>query len=108
MPRHRHEHVFERAVMDDRSWLTKRRDERLRRVERYQPSVIDDGDAVAERLRFIHVMCRQQDRPAGLAVPAQHVPQLASRLWIQSRRRFIEEEELRVARQRAGNGQTLL
>ena len=42
--------------------------ERARRVERDEPPLVDDGDAVAQPVRFIHVMRRDQHgEPAHLA-----------------------------------------
>ena len=43
-----------------------RRDQLLRRAEGDALAVIDDGDAVAEALRFFHVVRGEQDRSAAL------------------------------------------
>src|SRR5262245_34759889 len=50
----------------------------------------------------------EQDRAALVAEFAKNVPKLAARLRIESRRRLIEKQQLRIAHQRAGDGEALL
>ena len=65
------------------------------RAERDRAAVVDDHHAVAELRRLFHVVRGQHDGAAVLvAVRADHVPQRASRLGIESRRRLVEEEQL--------------
>ena len=60
-------------------------------------AVVDDDDAVRERVGLLHVVRREQDRrPLGLERPDQ-LPERASRLGVEARRRLVEEEELRCA-----------
>ena len=49
-----------------------------RRIQRRQLAVIDNGDAVAQLVRFIHVMRGQQNRQLGfVAQRANHLPHVA-------------------------------
>ena len=65
------------------------------RAERDRAAVVDDHHAVAELRRLFHVVRGQHDGAAVLvAVRADHVPQRASRLGIESRRRLVEEQQL--------------
>jgi hypothetical protein len=70
--------------------------------------VVDDGDAIAQALGFVHVVRREEDRPSAALQVAEDVPHLAARLRIEARRRFVEKKQLRIAYQGRGNGQTLL
>ena len=71
-------------------------------------AVVDDRHAVAQPLGFVHVVRRQQHGAAGGANLANDLPQLPPRLRIEPRRRLVEEQQLRIADQRAGHGQPLL
>ena len=71
-------------------------------------SVIHDGHAVAQPLRLLHVMRRQNDRAPGLLQPIDQIPQMAPRLRIETCRRLIQKQQLRIADQRARHGQPLL
>ena len=53
-------------------------DQRLRRPERDQRAVVHDADAIAQRVRLVHVVRRQQHRAAGSAKAIEHAPQLAA------------------------------
>ena len=86
----------------------RRGDQLARRVEGDDLAVLDDGDAVAEPLGFVHVVRREQHGPAGLAKAADDVPQLPARLRIEAGRRLVEKQKLRIADQCAGDGQPLL
>ena len=70
--------------------------------------VVHDADAIAQRVRLVHVMRGDQDRAAALAKPLEHVPQLAARLRIEAGRRLVEKQQLGLARQRARHRQPLL
>ena len=91
------------------TWSPPRRGDQLaRRVEGHDLAVIDDGDAVAEPLGFVHVMRGEQHSAAGLAEAADDVPELAARLRIEAGRRFVEKQQLRIADEGTGHGQPLL
>src|SRR4051794_30802215 len=79
-----------------------------RRAERDHFSMIDDGDAVAEHFRLVHVMRRQHDRAAERLEIRDEIPELTARLWIESRRRLVEKEQVGVADDRAGKREPLL
>src|SRR5689334_21645719 len=70
--------------------------------------MVDDRDAIAEPLGLVHIVGREQDRAARGLELLDEVPDLAARLWIEPRRRLVEEEQIRVADDRAGDGQSLL
>src|SRR5437588_1870906 len=70
--------------------------------------MIDDRYAITESLGLLHVVSREDDRPAfGLKLLDQ-LPELAARLRIESGRRLVEKKQLRISNQRAGNRKTLL
>ena len=52
----RHEHVFERAVVGDHPRRRQFGDQLVRRAQGDDAAVIHDRDAIAEHLRFVHVM----------------------------------------------------
>src|SRR5438552_1292223 len=52
--------TIERKAAD--MFRAERRDERARRVERDHSPLVDDGHAIAEALRFVHVIRGQHDR----------------------------------------------
>src|SRR5438105_674784 len=106
--RERNEDVFERPLMRDDLRRAERRDQLGRRPLGDHLAVVDDRHAVAERLRFVHVMRRQQNRPTLLAEVREQGPELPARLRIEARRRFVEKQQVGVAGQRAGDRETLL
>jgi hypothetical protein len=70
--------------------------------------VIHDRDAIAQTLRFIHVV-RGEHHRAPLGPEARdELPELPAGLRVQPRRRFVEKEQVRVAHDRAGDGEPLL
>src|SRR5207237_8561825 len=69
----------------------KRRDELAWRAERDDLAVIHDRDPIAQPLRLLHVMRREQHGAAGGAKPADDLPQLAPRLRVETRGRLVEE-----------------
>jgi hypothetical protein len=54
-------------------------------------AVVDDRDPVAEPLRLLHVMGGQDDRSSRLPEMLDQVPELTTRLRIESGGRFVEE-----------------
>ena len=80
----------------------------MRRAHGDDPAVVDDGHAVAEPLRLVHVVRGQEHgRPPALKL-VHDVPDLPPRLRVEAGRGLVEEQQLRVADQRAGHGQALL
>ena len=83
-------------------------DQRGRRAELQDLAVVHDGHPVAEHLGLVHVVGGQHDRAPGVVDAAQQVPQVAPGLRVERRRRLVEEHQLRVVHQRAGDRQPLL
>jgi hypothetical protein len=70
--------------------------------------VIHDGDPVAQPFSLLHVVCGEQYGAAlGLELLDQ-VPELAAGLGVETGGRLVEEEQLRIAHQGAGQGHPLL
>ena len=74
--------------------------ERVRRALGEDPPVLEDRDAVGQRLRLVQVVRGQHDGLAEVAQRADHVPGGAPGAGIEARRRLVEEDQLRVADQR--------
>ena len=60
--------------------------------------LIDDGQAVAELVRLLHVVRRHHDRAPLRVQLAQDVPQREPRLRIEADRRLVEEDHARLVR----------
>ena len=58
--------------------------------------VVDDGDAVAERVRLVQVVRGQKDGDAALVQPLHLVPDARSALRVEAGSRLVEEQELRL------------
>ena len=71
-------------------------------------TMIDNRDTVAQSLCFLHVVRGEDDCSAIRAKTRDEIPELSSRLRIETRRRLIEKEKLRISDQRARNGEALL
>ncbi len=75
--------------------------QRRRPIERQQPFV-EHGDAIRQTLGLVEIVRRHEDRAAGcpplLEQPANH----SRHLWIESRRRLVEEQDRRIVQERAG------
>src|SRR5258708_1654842 len=83
-------------------------DERRRRIDVHDSSVVDDGDAVAEALRLLHQMRRHEDGLAAIANAADEIPDGTARLRIESRGELVEKHELRIVDERERDEQPLL
>ena len=80
-----------------------------RRAQRDDLAVVDDGHAVAQPLGLVHVVRRQEDRAALRSRKSRMMSQSCRRdCGSRPGRRLVEEQQLRVADQRAGDGQPLL
>src|SRR5581483_297009 len=79
----------------------------MRRAGCDDSSVIDDGEPLAKRIRFFHVVRRQQDRAAFLVVLANDFPKEKSRLRIEANAWLVEKQDLRIVHHRPGNGNAL-
>src|SRR5688572_20685063 len=104
----RHEHVLERAVMGDDLRRAELRDQLLGRAVRDDAAVVDDRHAVAEELRLLHVVRRQQNRSAARPELIEQRPQLTSRLRVEAGGRLVQEQQIRFAGERARKRETLL
>ena len=70
---------------------------------------VDDGDAVTQRVRLVHVVCRQQDR--GVVRVAQFADEdlhVLLRARIEAGRRLVQQQQDRRGQERARDGDFLL
>ena len=65
------------------------------------------ADPVAEHLRLVHVVRGEHHRATGLVQPGQQVPQVAPGLRVERCGRLVEEDDLGVVHQRAGDREPL-
>src|SRR3990172_7706522 len=73
--------------------------------ERLPP--VDDGDTVADALRLLHGMRRDEDGASPVLVGKDRVAEGKPCLGVESRGRLVQDEQLGVSRQRAGEGEPL-
>ena len=76
--------------------------DRRRRADLHDVAVGQDGDAVGEALRLVHVVRGQQDRPAEVAEPVDQGPRAAPGAGVEPRGGLVEEQQVRVADQADG------
>ena len=69
--------------------------------------MIDNGQAIAQALGFVHVVRREQDRAARLLEAANDVPELAPALGIEAGGGLVQKQNLGIAHQRRRHGQPL-
>jgi hypothetical protein len=69
--------------------------------------MVDNGNPIAQPLGLVHVMRGQNDCSATALQILDDIPKLPSRLRIQSRRRLIQKNEIRIADERYRDSQTL-
>ena len=67
-------------------------------------SGLDQHDAAGERVGLLEVMGGEQDRAARVGVGADRVPDRAPGLLVEPRRRLVEDDEPRGARERERDG----
>ena len=77
-------------------------------AQRDHLALVDDRHPVAEPLGLVHVVRRQDGRPAPVVEVADHLPELPARLGVEARRRLVEEKQFGVADQGDRHGQPLL
>src|ERR1700744_2530924 len=83
-------------------------DQFVRGLDRQQPAVVDDRDAVADRLGLLQRMSRQQDAPPLLPDVLDPAPQLAARLRIEAGGWLIEQQQRGIVDDRDVERETLL
>ena len=81
--------------------------QRVGRVEREQPAVVDDRDPLAQLVGFLHVVRREHDRLAPFVQLADHVPQREAALRVEARGRLVEEQHVGVVHDRPRHHQPL-
>ena len=69
--------------------------------------MVDDGQAVAERVGFIHVMGGEHDGFAGAVVVADDLPEQQARLRIEAGGGLVEEQHFGIVHHGAGDGEPL-
>ena len=84
-----------------------RGNELTRSPSRDDLTVVHDRHAIRETLGFFHVVCRQEDRAPGPLELVDEIPELPAGLRIKSRCRLVEKEQIGIADQGAGHGQSL-
>src|SRR5713101_2549358 len=62
-------------------------------------AVVDDRDPVAKRIGLVQVMSGQKHGGAAIVYWGNLIPHAGSRLRVESRRRFVKEQQLRVVNQ---------
>ncbi len=70
-------------------------------------SVIHDRDAIAQHVRFFHIVRRQHDRRSIALYRLDHVPEVAARLRVQAGGRLVQKHEGRIVDQRNRKQQSL-
>src|ERR1044072_8430471 len=56
--------------------------------------LVHHDEAVAQLLRFVHVVRGQDQRPPALIEAEEAVPDGGARLWVEARRRLVEQEDV--------------
>src|SRR6185369_733967 len=69
--------------------------------------MVHDRDAIAETCRLFHVVSGQKNRAATRAKFFDDVPKRQTRLRIETSRRLIQKQELRIAVERTFNDESL-
>ena len=71
-------------------------------------AAVHDGDLIAQQLRLLHVVGREDDGLAARLDGFDQLPEAAPRLRVKPGGRFIEEQHRRIVDQRDGEQQALL
>src|SRR4051794_19855722 len=83
-------------------------DQFRRRSERNHMPVIDNRNAIAQSLGFVHVMRCKNYCSSGRPKLLDQSPELATRLRVESRRRLVKKQQIGITNKRARNRETLL
>src|SRR5215471_2727208 len=73
------------------------------RTQSDDAAVVHDCHAITEPLRFIHIVCGQDDGATDAPEFFQQVPEVPARLWIEAGGRLIEKEQLGISDKRASH-----
>ena len=79
------------------------RDQLVDRAHLEDLPVVHDRESIAQDLGLLHVVRREQDRPAIRLEAQDEVPQRSTGGGVETRRRLVEEDELGVVDQRQGD-----
>ena len=85
-----------------------RRHEVLRGVQRHDASAVDHRDPVAQALRLLHEVRREQHRRAAFTNPPHQLPDLAPRLRVEAGRELVEQHDLGLVDERQRDERALL
>src|SRR3954463_2860869 len=69
--------------------------------------MIDDRNAIAQDLRLVHVVRREDDRAAECFELRDEIPELTPGLWVESSRGLVEEDEVGLSDNCARERETL-
>ncbi len=72
------------------------------------PRLVHDHEPVAQLLRLVHVVGRQDERHAALLESVEAIPEQVARLRVEAGRRLVEEQQLGLVDERAGDRQAAL
>ena len=84
------------------------RDQLARRALGDDLRLVHHDEPVAELLGFVHVVRGEHLRHALLLEPVEAIPEHVARLRVEAGRRLVEQEQLGVVHQRAGDRQPAL
>lgn len=79
-----------------------------RGVERDDPALVDDSDAIAEPIDLLHRVAHEQDRHVLVLERRDALPDVSSRGWIEAGGELVEDEHTRPAGEGEGDRQPLL
>ena len=79
----------------------------LRGSQSDDAAMINDGEALTQRVGLFHVVSGQQNRFAALVVFADDFPQEQTGLRVQASTRLVQEKDLRIVHHGASDGETL-
>ena len=80
----------------------------LRRIFGNDLAVIHYRDPMAESFCFVHVVSSQDDRDATVIELPSQIPKIVLGLRIESGGGLVEEQDLRLVRQSAGDRESLV
>ncbi len=102
-PRARHRSTPSMASNRTARSLKRLRDELVDGAHLEDVAVVHDREPIAQDLGLLHVVRRQQDRPALRLEVEDEVPEGAPGGRVEAGRRLVEEDQLRVVDQRQGD-----